>query len=259
MAGAFLSALAAGPDSARCNPQAGSQIITDVPTPTRVPFGIGERLEYTVSFGVSFMSAHVGTAQMLLVDRDTVRGRDVWRAALTIAGGKWGLSVHDTSTSWFDSTTLTPLRFTQRLHEPKHTADRAFEIFPERRTFQPRHDAELPTVGQPLDDVSFLYFARTLPLDVGQCYQLHRYFRPEGNPVVLRVERRERIVVPAGTFDAIVVRPEITTTGIFSKNGRAELWFSDDSSRVLLQLKSSLSFGSINLYLSKVERARPSP
>ncbi len=222
-------------------------------------FGIGERLEYTVSFGISFVSAHVGTAQMHLAGRDTVRGRDAWRATLTISGRKLGLAVNDTTTSWFDSATFAPLRFTQRIHEPKHSADRAFEIFPERQTFQPRHDPEIPSVAHPLDDVSFLYFARTLPLDVGQCYQLHRYFRPEGNPVVLRVERRERIVVPAGTFNAIVVRPEITTSGIFSKNGRAELWFSDDSSHVLLQMKSSLSFGSINLYLSKLERARPSP
>lgn len=196
---------------------------------------------------------------MHLVDRDTVRGNDVWRSTLTISGRKLGLSVHDTSTSWFDTTTLTSLRFTQRIHEPKHSADRAFEIFPDRQTFQARHSPELPSVPNPLDDVSFLYFARTLPLDVGQCYQLHRYFRPEGNPVVIRVERRERLVVPAGTFNAIVVRPEITTTGIFSKNGRAEIWFSDDSSHVLLQLKSKMSFGSINLYLTRIERARPSP
>jgi hypothetical protein len=76
---------------------------------------------------------------------------------------------------------------------------------------------------------------------------------------VIRVVRRERIVVPAGTFNAIVVQPEITTSGIFSKDGRAEVWFTDDSSRVLLQLKSKLSFGSINLYLTKIERPLPLP
>jgi hypothetical protein len=248
------------PDSARCGAQLGAPIITGVPPHLGgAPFGIGERLEYRVSFGVSFVSAHVGTAVMLLADRDTVRGQPVWRAMLTISGGRWVLAVHDTTTSWFDTATFTPLRFTQRLHEPKHSADRAFEIFPGRRTFQARGDPERASVADPLDDVSFLYFVRTLPLEIGQCYQLHRYFRPEGNPVVLRVVRRERIVVPAGTFNAIVVQPEITTSGIFSKDGRAEVWFTDDSARVLLQLKSKMSFGSINLYLSKLERSRPSP
>ncbi|HEV8495919.1 MAG TPA: DUF3108 domain-containing protein, partial [Gemmatimonadaceae bacterium] len=56
----------------------------------------------------------------------------------------------------------------------------------------------------------------------------------------------------AGTFDAIVLRPEITTSGIFSQNGRAELWLADDSTHAVLQLKSHLAFGSINLYLNRV-------
>jgi hypothetical protein len=222
-----------------------------------VPFDVGERLEFSVSFGVSFISTHVGSAEMQLVERDALRGHGVWRASFIVSGGKLGLSVHDTITSWFDTTNFTPLRFTQHLHEPKHSADRAFDIFPDRQTFQPRGDPERASVTKPLDDVSFLYFARTLPLEPGQCYQLHRYFRPEGNPVVIRVIRRESITVPAGTFKAILVRPEITTSAIFANNGRAELWLSDDSTHVPIKLHTSLSFGSINLSLSKVERGKP--
>ena len=54
---------------------------------------------------------------------------------------------------------------------------------------------------------------------------------------------------PAGKFDCVVLQPVIKTTGIFSENGNAEVWLSDDSRHVLVQLKSKLSFGSINLYL----------
>jgi hypothetical protein len=78
------------------------------------------------------------------------------------------------------------------------------------------------------------------------------YFQPEGNRVTIRVIKRERIQVPAGEFDAMLIQPEITTSGIFSKNGQARVWLSDDSSRTLLQLKSRLSFGSINLYLNQI-------
>jgi Protein of unknown function (DUF3108) len=41
----------------------------------------------------------------------------------------------------------------------------------------------------------------------------------------------------------------IKTKGIFSENGHAEIWLSDDDNRIMLQLKSKLSFGSLNLYL----------
>jgi hypothetical protein len=84
---------------------------------------------------------------------------------------------------------------------------------------------------------------------VGQTYDFNRYFVPDRNPVRIRVLRKERVTVPAGTFNAIVIQPVIKTRGIFSENGQAEVWLSDDPSRILLQLKSKLSFGSLNLYL----------
>jgi hypothetical protein len=55
--------------------------------------------------------------------------------------------------------------------------------------------------------------------------------------------------VPAGTFNAIVVQPIFKSPGIFSEGGHAEVWVSDDSTRAVLQIKSKLSFGSLNLYL----------
>src|SRR5262249_42489966 len=155
------------------------------------------------------------------------RGTHVWRASLSIDGGIPFLSVHDTSTSWFEPATFNSLRFRQQQHEPRHSALRDFLIFPERRVFQPINGPEQPSVADPMDEVAIVYLVRTLALEPGQCYELHRYFKPASNPVVVHVERRERITVPAGTFDAIVVRPQIVTSGIFSDNGRAELWLSD--------------------------------
>ena len=71
----------------------------------------------------------------------------------------------------------------------------------------------------------------------------------------IRVLRRERVQVPAGTFDAIVVQPTVKTrSGIFGEDGRAEVWLSDDDERVVLQLKSNLSIGSLNLYLKSHRR-----
>ena len=115
---------------------------------------------------------------------------------------------------------------------------------------------EEASVSQPLDDGSFLYFLRTIPLEVGQTYDFNRYFRPDRNPVRIKVLRKERVKVPAGTFDAIVVQPVIKTKGIFSENGHAEVWLSDDDRHIMLQLKSALSFGSLNLYLKSYS---PSP
>ncbi|MGH7616568.1 MAG: DUF3108 domain-containing protein [Gemmatimonadaceae bacterium] len=252
--GARHSTVAPGSDSVRCASEPSASIITDVaPRSTRPPFAAGERLEYRVSFG----AMHVGLGRMVLVGHDTARGQPVLRASFVIAGGVWPLTVHDSMTSWFDSLAVASVRFTQDLHELRRHATKFYSIFPDRQTYAPRGEAERPTVPEPLDDVSFVYLARTLPLEPGQCYELRRYFKPDGNPVVIRVVKRESITVPAGTFNTILVRPEITTSAIFSKNGHAELWLSDDSLHVPVRLEVGLPFGSIKLYLSKIDRQSP--
>jgi hypothetical protein len=210
----------------------------------------GERLEYKASYG----KLHVGSGRIQLGGRDTARGRSVWRASFAISGGVWPVTVRDSLTSWFDSVAFTTVRFARDQREPRYKANKLFEIFPDRGVYKLPDGSERPTVPDPLDDVSFVYFVRTLSLEPGLCYELRRYFRPEGNPVVIRVVRRESVTVPAGTFNAILVHPEITTSAIFSQNGRAELWLTDDSLHIPVKLQTSLPFGSINLYLSRVER-----
>jgi hypothetical protein len=241
-------------DGAKCATQPESTVIRQTPPLSRpAPFAVGEALRYAISFG----KVHVGSGNMLLVGRDTVRGRETWRAVFTMSAGFWPVTVRDSMESWFEPLSFTSLRFIQELREPRYRASKYFDIFPERHAFQIRGKPEMPSVADPMDDVSFVYFARALPLEPGQCYELARYFRPDGNPVVIRVVRRDTISVPAGRFPTIVIQPELTTSAIFSKNGRAELWLSDDSARVVVQLKTQLSFGSINLYLSRIDTVLP--
>ncbi|MEP6904478.1 MAG: DUF3108 domain-containing protein [Gemmatimonadales bacterium] len=215
----------------------------------RVPFGIGERFVYDVKLG----SLKVGSGTMEVKGVENVRGREAWHTTFLLQGGTFFYKVNDVFESWIDTETFYSLRFLKLLEEGTEEHAQFYEIYPERgnyvnqrKNFPPR---TLPTVAQPLDDGSFLYFVRTLPLVVGETYDFSRYFIPDRNPVTIKVLRKERITVPAGTFNAIVVQPLIKTTGIFSENGRAEVWLSDDSSRMVLQLKSKLPFGSLNLYL----------
>ena len=214
----------------------------------KVPFGPGERLEYDVKFG----SLRVGNAHMEVVGLENLRGRPAWHTAFWVQGGNFLYRVNDVYESWMDAETLSSLRFVQQLEEGGKETERTFEIYPERAVFvqtSKKPPTEEMSVSQPLDDGSFLYFVRTIPLVVGQTYDFDRYFRPDRNPVRIRVVRKERIKVPAGTFDAIVIQPVIKTKGIFSENGHAEIWLSDDDRHIMLQLKSKLSFGSLNLYL----------
>jgi hypothetical protein len=219
----------------------------------RVPFGVGERLEYDVKFG----KLKVGSGSMEVADVQDIRGRETWHTIFSVKGGTFFYRVNDLYESWFDTRTGNSLKFRQDLNEGRRDVERIFNIFPDRGTFSENGDSAQTSVHNPLDDGSFLYFIRSIPLVVGETYTFERYFRPDRNPVTIKVARKERISVPAGDFDAIVLQPIIKTKGIFSENGHAELWLSDDANRIMLQMKSGLSFGSINLYLTSYRPAKP--
>jgi len=235
--------------STTTNPTTAAQtVVASAVKRAKVPFGPGERMEYDVRFG----SIRVGNAHMEVVGLDNVRGKAAWHTAFWVQGGNFLYRVNDVYESWIDAETLSSLRFVQELEEGGKNTERRFEIYPDRAVFvqtSKKPAKEEKSVTQPLDDGSFLYFIRTIPLEVGQTYDFDRYFRPDRNPVRIRVLRKERVKVPAGTFNAIVVQPVIKTKGIFSENGHAEIWLSDDDRRIMIQLKSKLSFGSLNLYL----------
>jgi hypothetical protein len=246
---AVLLAAAATTSAAQSTPATtAATVVAPTTKRAKVPFGAGERMEYDVKFG----ALRVGSAHMEVVALDNLRGRAAWHTAFWVQGGNFLYRVNDVYESWMDAETLSSLRFVQQLEEGGKETERRYEIYPDRAIFvqtSKKPAQEEKSVTEPLDDGSFLYFLRTLPLTVGQTYSFDRYFRPDRNPVRITVVRRERITVPAGTFNAIVLQPTIKTKGIFSENGHAEIWLSDDDRRIMLQLKSKLSFGSLNLYL----------
>ncbi|CAN5513396.1 DUF3108 domain-containing protein [soil metagenome] len=218
-----------------------------------VSFGAGERLEYDLKFG----KLKVGIASMEVANVEDVRGRDAWHTVFQVHGGvRFLYSVDDVFESWIDRRTFNSLRFKKDQNEGRRDVEHTYEIFPERAEYMLANDTALASVRNPLDEGSFLYFVRTIPLVVGQTYSFDRYFMPTRNPVTIKVVRKDTIDVPAGRFPAIVIQPIIKTSGIFSENGHAEIWLSDDKNRIMLQMKSGLSFGSINLYLTSY---RPAP
>jgi hypothetical protein len=214
-----------------------------------VPWVSGEMLEYEVKFG----SITAGSGRISVVGHDTVRGRDVWKLRYNVTGGiRFIYRINDTFDSYFDSEKLVALRFDQNLSEGNRDTKRLYEIYPDRKVYTKNGGEEMPSVAQPLDDASFLFFVRSIPLEVGKTYAFDRYYDPKSNPVIVKVLRRDTIDVPAGRFPTIVVQPVIKTSGIFSEGGKAELWLSDDKYHNLIQMKTKLNFGSLNLYLKKI-------
>ncbi|HTT69468.1 MAG TPA: DUF3108 domain-containing protein [Gemmatimonadales bacterium] len=210
------------------------------------PFTPGERLEYDVKFGIF----HVGRATMQVLGIDTVRGTPAYHVAFVIRGrAAFFYSMTDTLESWFSVADLTSLRFIQNNNENGSRYYHTYEIHADSGYFIQDGKDSLPTTARPLDDASFFYFARTVPLEVGQTYSFDRYFKPDRNPVTLTVLSNDSVDTPAGRFAAIAVRPVFRSRGLFAEGGQAVVYLAADSTRVPLVIKTHLSLGSLSMAL----------
>jgi hypothetical protein len=210
-----------------------------------VPFAPGERLEYEVKFGIF----RVGRASMEVLGIDTVRGVPTYHVRFAIHGSAIFYSLTDTLQSWFSVYDLTSRRFIQDNRENGKRYYHRYEIHPEQGYFVQDETDTLPTTREPLDDASFFYFARTVPLEVGQTYEYPRYFKLDRNPVTLHVLSDDSVNTPAGRFAAIAVSPVFKSRGLFADGGRARVYLDADSTRIPLLIRSWMSVGNLTMSL----------
>jgi len=214
---------------------------------TAVPFRVGEQLTYQVKYG----KIPIGRASMNVLGIEDVRGRPSYHVRFRIDGGLPGLQVHDRYESWLDTATLASRRHIQEIREVGYRRSTRYEIYPEQRRYRENDEDSLrASVAAPLDEGSFVYFIRTVRVPVGQTREFDQYFKPDRNPVIIRALRRDTVEVPSGRYPTVVVRPTIRAKGIFAEDGEAELWFSDDSRRMLVQLRTKFAGFSLSLLLT---------
>ncbi|MDH3733467.1 MAG: DUF3108 domain-containing protein [Gemmatimonadota bacterium] len=226
------------------------------------PFDVGEIATYDVTFG----PIRVGRARLAVEAVDTVRATPAYRLSLELEGGPFFYKIDDRTVGWLATEPYRTVRFEEILNQGGYHRHRRYELDHELSSYvrqdwddeagqyvahATERDVAMPSFA--LDEISFLFLVRTLPLDVGHTYVFENYFQDEGNPVVVQVLRRERVRVRAGRFETIVVRPIIQTDGLFSEGGEAEVYISDDDERRIVLLKSQMSVGEMNMYLRDLE------
>ena len=214
-----------------------SAVLSEVASAQLTP----ELATYDVHFGV----VRVGSATVT-TSVDTLDGVPTCHAKVSIRGGFLFFRVSDDYESWFECDGVITRRYAQHIREGNYRRERNYFIVDGKVVYGAD---TLAGVTEPVDDVSLLFLLRRLPLEVGDTTVLSRYFIADRNPLTVTVEARDTIKVGAGTFPTLRLRPTVKARGIFAEGGRAQLWVADDSTRVLVQIKTSLKFGSLNLYL----------
>jgi uncharacterized protein DUF3108 len=102
------------------------------------------------------------------------------------------------------------------------------------------------------DVLSSFYHLRMRDLAPGMSFDIENHVDRKNYPVRFNVERRERVKVPAGEFDCLVVQPVLRTPQLFQHKGKIWIWLTDDERKIPVQMKSELVVGAFSIVLTEI-------
>jgi hypothetical protein len=219
------------------------------------PFPDGRSYVYSAEW-------HLITAGTGIVRMD-VTGNDRRVTATAESSGAVNVvfPVHDRFESHFDPRTFCSLSIFKHSEEGAHKRETSIHFDYARKkstldeknlkTGETKH-VENDLAGCATDVITGFYYLQSLPLQPGASYE---FPISDGKTAIVRakVEKRELIRVPAGTFPAVLVTAEATSGSLQSK-GKVWAWFSEDPSHTPVQMRAKLGWGTLLFRLQRIEK-----
>lgn len=160
--------------------------------------------------------------------------------------------VQDMFTSIWDAESLYSYRTEKHLSEGDYRSNEWIK-FDQENNRAISKDYDIETYPRVQDILSSFYYARTLELEVGDSIPLPNHTDGKNYPVLVVTHRREKIEVPAGTFNCLVVEPILKTPGLFDQKGRIFIWVTDNKVKMPVKMVTKIVIGEISADLIEFE------
>ena len=115
-------------------------------------------------------------------------------------------------------------------------------------TGQSKH-VETPIPGCLTDLLTGVFYASSQPMTLGKTFVLPVVDALRTVPVTMRVEGREEIKTPVGTFKTLRVQPT-ADAGVVKNRGNIWIWYTDDDRHLPVQMRARLFWGTITFRLN---------
>ena len=205
---------------------------------SHLPFSIGERLTYKVSVA---KLGSVGQGAMWIEGPVDVRGVTTYLLRIDFSGGKGPVRAMDQTSSWLDPDRMSARRFFKREKHVLARHEERVEMFPsEKRWSNTEGDNGSSPTDAPLDELSFMYFIRTLSLADRTEYRFDRHFDVRRSPTSLSVIRREKVKTGAGTFWTVLVEMRVKDPRRYKGEGLIRINLTDDAARLPVRIQSTM-------------------
>jgi len=220
------------------------------------PFGPGESLRFSIEYGV----IKAGTAWLEVAPMETWHGRSCYHLVSRAESNDFMSSIYkvrDRIDSLIDAEGLYSYRYKKRIREGTYKKDYDVAYDPAAGKARYANGRLYDTSPWPKDGLAAFYFVRHLPLEVGKDVVIAHHSDESSNDIIVKVYRKERIEVPAGQFDCIVIEPVMAAGSIFKNSGKLTIWVTDDARRIPVLMKSKIPVGSIDAVLQEIKPSGP--
>lgn len=223
-----------------------------------LPFAVGEMLEYRVR--VARVKAS-GRGVMSVAGPVEIRGVRTYLLRFDFKAGLGPFQAIDRTESWLDPRNMTALRFHKKEKHPLASGTQQVEMYPDERRWEGMQGSsgESPS-SLPLDELSFIYFIRTLPLEPDSTYEFDRHFQADRNPIVVRVLGRDTVATGIGNVPAILVEMRVRDPARYrDAEGVIRIHFTEDARRLPVRIESDMPVVGRAVMTLAVVTERPGP
>jgi hypothetical protein len=99
------------------------------------------------------------------------------------------------------------------------------------------------------DPLSAFYRIREVDLVVGKPVYVTLFDSKKVYDLKVQVIRKEKVKVPAGTFNTVLIKVLMKSEGIFTSKGAISIWLTDDERRLPVRMRTKAPVGKINVEL----------
>lgn len=201
-----------------------------------LPFAVGERLVYDGKVrGIG------GRGTMWVQGPVDVRGVPTFELHFDFSARVGPFTVSQKSTSWLDPEHMATMRFEKRERHLLVRRDESVEMFPQERRWRARDgESGASPTDAPLDELSFIYFVRTLPFTSDSTLRFTRHFDQNRSPTLIRVLGHEQVSTPAGSFGTVIVEMRVRDPEHYKGEGTIRFSISDDRCRLPVRIESNI-------------------
>lgn len=212
-------------------------------TATALAFRPGEELTYQVAYGI----VPAGSWRLRVEELGEFEGRPAYHFVSKVESNESVSVIYELESAeeaWFDATELHSLMYTRRSIENDKPRNRDYRFDQEQNLRITANGDTKPASPRAVDQLSIMYFIRLLPFEPGAKFALRNLADPEDNPLRIQVLKKERVKVPAGTFETYVLKLDFKTNqGVFKKGGENLLWVTADDRHMPIKLSSKIGLG----------------